>query len=53
MKLQAFGVSDPEALQSQIRPYAQNRVSINALAVVHRRLREAFNMLQGLNKPPV
>jgi hypothetical protein len=36
--LQASGASDPLTLQSQIRPYPQNRLSINALAVVHGRL---------------
>jgi hypothetical protein len=38
MKLQASAASDPETLQSQNRPYAENRVSISALAVVHGRL---------------
>src|ERR1700687_5284204 len=37
MKSQASAASDPEILQSQIRPHTQNRLSINALAVVHER----------------
>jgi hypothetical protein len=38
MKSQGSEASDPETLQSQNRPYAGNRLSISALAVVHGRL---------------
>ncbi|MDB5611410.1 MAG: hypothetical protein JWP25_8310 [Bradyrhizobium sp.] len=36
--LQVSAATDPETLPSQIRQRTQNRISINALAVVHGRL---------------
>jgi hypothetical protein len=42
MKSQGYAASDPETLQSQIRTQAQNRLSIKALPVVHRRLEMLF-----------
>jgi hypothetical protein len=33
--LQASGLPDPETLQSQTNLLAENRISINGLAVVH------------------
>jgi hypothetical protein len=38
MKLQGSAASSPETLQSQTRLRAKNRLSFNALAVVHERL---------------
>jgi hypothetical protein len=44
MKLQASGALSPKSLQSQNRCRAENRLSINNLAVVHGRLIELHEL---------
>jgi hypothetical protein len=46
MKLQASAAFDPKTLQSQTRQYAGNRLSLNALVVVHGRLERLSKLRQ-------
>jgi hypothetical protein len=47
IKSQGSAALDPETLQSQTRPYAKNRLSLNGLEIVHGRLysKPAFGTL--------
>src|SRR5262249_32746482 len=53
MKLQAFRVSDPETLQSQLDQTARKRLSVSGLEVFHGRLTpvEGRGLVPGITNP--